>query len=66
MKLDHDIVNANEVAPLQEILSNTKPRPVSNSTNTPPSMSLLFLTALKVAGASAPNERLVDRKKLQP
>lgn len=66
MKLNHDIVNANEAAPIQKILSDTKPRPMSNSASTPPSMSLLFLNTLEVGGTSAPNERLVDQKKLRP
>tara|TARA_R100000789_G_scaffold100593_1_gene111964 strand:- start:2174 stop:2356 length:183 start_codon:yes stop_codon:yes gene_type:complete len=60
MKLSHDIVDANEVALLQQILADTKPRPASNSANTSPSMSLLVLLALRVAGTSAPDEGVVD------
>lgn len=65
MKPSSVIVVANEVAALQQILADTMRGLASNSDDTGASMRLLVLTALKVAGISAPNEVVVDRKKLQ-
>jgi len=66
MKPSYDIVAANEVALLKQILPDKRRGLASNSADTEASMRLLVLTALKVAGTSAPNEVVVDRKKLQP
>lgn len=65
MNPSSDIVVANEVALLQQILADTMRGLASNSADAGASMRLLVLTALKVAGTSAPNEVLVDRKTLQ-
>lgn len=65
MKPSSDIVVANEVALLQQILGDTMRRLASNSADAGASMRLLVLTALKVAGTSAPNEVVADRKTLQ-